>query len=482
MNWDAPWPKLSLAKPATASLHLRPRTDTTRPLETNIMQTHDLAPHLANLKRQLGTKIGTEVSEEDLKDELAKYLEYGVPIDQAVRTVLRHHGVATTPANRPQSAPTTNERLPLAQVPANSAFVNLKARVLSINTKKVNARGEEKDIVFGFLGDESGSLPYTAWRPLEGIAKGDVVAIEGAYTKEYQGKAQVNFGDRTKLLKVDDDLPRTPAPPAEDQKVADLREGLRGIRLNVRILSVAPRQVNVQGVPKTVWGGTLADASGQCEFSSWHDHGLKDGMAVTIEGGYVRSYRGMPQFTFDQDAKVTPYMGELPDAARLAARAPVTLGSILEKGAGNDVQVAATLLEVRPGSGLVMRCSTAGCSRVLTNGMCRLHNRVEGVPDLRIKAILDDGTGALSAIVGRELTETLLGKKLDQCVKEAQAAFRPEVVLDQLKEKLTARVYVARGNVMSDEYGPTMIVRGLTPYQEPKEEAARLLLSSLEVA
>lgn len=445
------------------------------------MQTHDLAPHLANLKRQLGSKIGTDVTEDDLRDELAKYLEYGVPMDQAVRTVLRHHGVATTPANRPQGAPTTNERLPLAQVPANSAYVNLKARVLTVNTKKVNARGEEKDILWGLLGDESGSLPYTAWRPLEGIAKGDVIAVEAAYTKEYQGKAQINFGDRTKVQKVDDDLPRTPVT-VEDHKVADLKEGLRGIRLNVRILGVAPRQVNVQGVPKTVWGGTIADASGQCEFSSWHDHGLKDGMAVTIEGGYVRAYRGMPQFTFDAEAKVTPYTGALPEAGQLAQRAPVNLGTILEKGAANDVQITATLLEVRPGSGLVFRCSTAGCSRVLTAGMCRLHNRVEGTPDLRIKAIFDDGTGALSAIIGRELTEKLLGKTLEQAVAEAKAAFRPEVVMDQLREKLTARVYVARGNVMSDEYGPTMIVRGLTPYAEPKEEAAKLLLASLEVA
>ena len=445
------------------------------------MQTHDLAPHLANLKRQLGNKIGTELSEDDLRDELAKYLEYGVPIDQAVRTVLRHHGVATTPANRPQSAPTTTERLPLAQVPPNSAFVNLKARLLTVNTKTVNARGEQKDIVWGLLGDESGSLPYTSWRPLQGVDKGDVVAIEGAYTKEYQGKAQVNFGDRTKVAKVDDDLPRAPVT-ITDTKVADLREGLRGIRLAVRVLSVAPRQVNVQGVAKTVWSGTLADASGQCEFSAWHDFALKANDAVTIEGGYVRAYRGMPQFTFDQDAKVAPYDGELPAAATLTARGPVSIGSVVEKGAANDVQLVATLLEVRPGSGLVMRCSTAGCSRVLAAGQCRLHNRVEGVPDLRIKAILDDGTGSIAAIVGRELTEQLLGKKLDQCVKEAQAAFRPEVVLDQLKEKLTARVYVARGNVMSDEYGPTLIVRGLAPYAEPKEEAAKMLLASLEVA
>ncbi len=443
------------------------------------MQTHDLAPHVANLKRQLAGKSGPDLTDDDLRDELAKYLEYGVPIDQAIRTVLRHHGVTTTPANRPATAPTTNERLPLAQVPANSPFVNLKVRVLTVNTKTVNARGEQKEILWGLLGDESGSLPYTSWRPLPEINKGDVVAIEGAYTKEYQGKAQINLGDRTKLQKVDDDLPRTPVT-IQDTRVSDLREGLRGIRLNARILNVAPRQVQVQGVPKTVWSGTLADATGQVEFSAWHDFGLKDGQAVTIEGGYVRAYRGMPQFTFDQDAKVEPFTGDLPEAARLAVRAPVTLGSILEKGAANDVQVAATLLDVRPGSGLVFRCSTAGCSRVLTNGMCRLHNRVEGTPDLRIKAIFDDGTGALSAIIGRELTETLLGKTLDQAVAEAKAAFRPEVIHEQLKEKLTARVYLARGNVMSDDYGPTMIVRGLTPYAEPKEEAAKLLLGSLE--
>ena len=81
---------------APASLHLRPRTNTTRPLETTNMQTHDLAPHLANLKRQLGTKIGTDVTEEDLRDELAKYLEYGVPVDQLLPQIER--GKTTVPS------------------------------------------------------------------------------------------------------------------------------------------------------------------------------------------------------------------------------------------------------------------------------------------------------------------------------------------------------------------------------------------------
>lgn len=444
------------------------------------MQAIDLAPHIEALKRALGTKIGSDVSEQDLKDEFAKYLEYGVPVDQALKTILRHHGVQTPAANRQGSAPAVTERLPVAQLPANSPSVVLKARVLTLNTKSVNARGEAKEIVWGLLGDESGSIPYTSWRPLEGLQKGDVIHVEGAYTKEYQGKPQVNFGDRTKITKLDDsELPRAPVE-VKDVPLAELREGLRGLRVTGRVLSVAPRQVTVQGQPKTVWSGLLADASGQVEFSSWHDHGLKAGEAYTIEGGYVRAYRGQPQYTFDADAKVAPAATAVPDAALLSVRPPTSIASVIERNGGSDLTLVATLLEVRPGSGLVLRCSTPGCTRVLTGGMCRLHNRVEGTPDLRIKGVLDDGTGALSMVVGRELTEAVLGKTLAQCVEEAKAAFRPEVIQDQLKEKVTGRVFTVRGNAMSDEYGPMLIARSLQPFAEPKEETAKMLLESLE--
>jgi replication factor A1 len=157
----------------------------------------------------------------------------------------------------------------------------------------------------------------------------------------------------------------------------------------------------------------------------------------------------------------------------------MSVWQLLERGGGSDLTLVGTLLEVRPGSGLVLRCSTPGCSRVLTAGQCRLHNRVEGVPDLRIKAVLDDGTGAVSMVIGREITERVLGKNIQQCVDEAKAAFRPEVIQDQLREKVTGRVYRVRGNAMSDEYGPMLIVRSLEPFAEPKEETARMLLDSL---
>ncbi|HET6399094.1 MAG TPA: hypothetical protein VFH47_06030, partial [Candidatus Thermoplasmatota archaeon] len=382
------------------------------------------------------------------------------------------------------TAPVTTERIPLAQLPPASPMVNLRVRVLTINTKEVNARGEAKQILWGLLGDESGTAPYTSWRPLEGLEKGDILDVEGAYTKEYNGSAQVNFGDRTRITKrTDVELP-TPKAAVTQVAVGDLKEGQRGVRVTGRILAVAPRQVTVQGQPRTVWGGTFADATGKVEFTSWHDHRIEAGQAVTIEGGYVRAFRNVPQLTFDQDATVTPAEG-VPEAAELERSGSTPIWRLLERGGGSDLSLVATMLEVRPGSGLVLRCGSrtdggAPCGRVLASGQCRIHGKAEGTPDLRVKGVLDDGTGAVSVVIGREATERLLGKDLAKCVQEARDSFRPEVIQDQLKEALTGRVYRVRGNAMSDEYGVMVIARSVEPAAIDTEAGARVLLAELE--
>ena len=443
---------------------------TVNPMQAN----EQTAPHFQQITRALGDKIGSELDEQDLKDEFQKYLDYGVPAEQAVRTILRHHGAETqTPA-----APQSQERIPLAQVPGDMPFVNLLVRVISLNTKIVKARGEDKEIYWGMLGDESATRPYTSWRPLEGVEKGDVLAISGAYSKEWRGEVQLNFGDRTKLDKKDDaDLPKTPETFRTVQ-VAELNAGDRGLEVTGRILDVQARQITVQGEPKTIFGGMLADESGKIEFTAWSDLGLEKDSIVTIKGGYVRAFRGVPQFNFDADATITPANVELPSATELSVSPATPLRKLMDTG-GNDVTVVATLLEVRDGSGLVMRCNEDGCNRVLVGGACRLHHKQPGRPDLRIKGVLDDGTGAMNLIAGTELTQELLGKDLETCQKEAQEAFRPEVIQEQLQEKLQGRAYQVQGNVLVDEFGAMLIARTITPAVVETETAAQKLLDTL---
>jgi replication factor A1 len=438
-------------------------------------QTHDLAPHIEAIRKALGPKAN-DLDEQDLKDELAKYLEYGVPADQAVRTILRHHGAPPGPAPR---GPSTQERLPLAQLPPQGN-VNLKVRILTLQSKSVSARGEQKEILWGLLGDESGTAPYTSWRPLEGLQKGDVLEVQGAYTKEFNGQVQVNFGDRTRLAKLAADaIPRTPVA-YHDVVIGELKEGSRGIRVTGRIVNVAERQVTVQGQAKTVFGGAIADATGKIEFTAWSDHHLESGQAVTIEGGYIRSYRGVAQYNFDAEAKVSPASADMPSVEVLLARPPMAVRELVARGGGSDLHLVGSILEVRPGSGLVLRCSTGGCTRVLVGGLCRLHNKVDGVPDIRLKAILDDGTGSVGLVAGREVTEGLLGKTLEQCKKEAQDAFRPDLIQEQLRERVVGRVFSVRGNALSDDYGITFIVRSMQPHDEDRAAAATAALAALE--
>lgn len=431
------------------------------------MQTQDIAPHIDELTKALGTKVGTTVQLEDLEDELKKYLEYGVPADEAVRTILRHHGeAAATPAAGP---------IKLANAPSNAPAVDALARLITMNTRTVNARGEEKEIIWGLLGDETASIPYTSWRPLEGLVKGDVVEIQGAYTKEFRGEVQINFGDRTRLAKRDQDA--VPLTPTEFRSlnVEDLKEGVRGFEVTGRFLKVEQREVMVQGNPKPLWSGQFADTTGKVEFTCWDDLNLEEDAVVTIQGGYVRAFRGTPQFNFDKEATITPFTGEFAQADALDVVSTMTVGELVDKGDVGDATVRATLLEVRPGSGLVWRDPET--RRVVEGGAPGAQ------PDLRIKAVLDDGTGCVQTIIGRADTEKILGKTVDQCLEEAKAAFPngDDLIARQIAEKVTGRVFLAQGFAREDDFGVMFIARSLVESIEDTEAAAMELLDKMEV-
>ncbi|HLE47166.1 MAG TPA: hypothetical protein VI818_02625 [Candidatus Thermoplasmatota archaeon] len=437
------------------------------------------APHLDEIVRALGDKVGREVNVRELEEELGRYLEYGVPPEQARSIILRKHGVVP-----PKGAP-GGSRKTLEELHGAESFVNLLVRVVHVGTKEITVRGEKKTIQTGILGDETRTRPFTAWKTLE-IEKGDVIKVVGAYTKEYQGEAQINFGDRVQIEKVDKTLlPPPPGPgyimerPDGPLRVSDLRPGDAGIEVAARILNVSAKPVTVQGQTKTVYSGTLGDGTGKVAFNAWHDFGLKEGEVVRVKGAYVKAFRGTAQLTFDERSAVERLAQDaMPSLHEIDHQGPVPL-SVLYQGAGQaDVTVEATLLEVRPGSGLVKRCTD--CKRVLRNGVCGVHGKVEGKLDLRVKAILDDGTAAVNAIFGRELTEQMLGKTMAEWEALAKENMSTDVVEAEAKARLTARVYRVRGAVLVDEYGPMFLAKEAVLVQRDLSAAAEALLAELE--
>jgi replication factor A1 len=114
---------------------------------------------------------------------------------------------------------------------------------------------------------------------------------------------------------------------------------------------------------------------------------------------------------------------------------------------------------VKDRSGLIYRCPE--CGRVLSSTICPEHGRVTPKTDLRIKAVLDDGTGGMVCIFDRAQTERILGFGIDEALKKIQENFgNAGVIKDIIEEKIIAVPLRVRGNVISKEkYGLTMLVK-----------------------
>ncbi len=440
----------------------------------------ELAPHVHDIARALDGKV----SEQEIEKELSSYLNvYRVSLDTAKRSIVKKHGGSPTGL-------AVGVSKTIQELVAGEQSVNLLARIVAVNEKDVTVEGGSKRILFGILGDPSATVPFTAWEPLNGpLAKGDIVRVQNAYTKEYRGQVQVNFGVRTIVAKEKADaLPEYKPAAGERQpyvgrptplKMIDLREGASNVGVTARILSIETREVEVDGAKKAVYSGVLADETGKSQFSAWKDFGLTAGDVLRIEGAYVKSWRGIPQVGFDDRAAVTKLTPDtLPSLEKLGESPRVWIEDLAERGGGVDVTVRGILIDLREGSGLVYRCPE--CRRVLRKNACRIHGDVKGEADLRVKAVLDDGSGALTAVFNRELTEALLDKTMDQAIGMAKEAMSTDIVRDELADLLVAQPIEARGNVTSDEYGLMMIVESAKILKVDVQAEAREMLEGLE--
>ena len=423
--------------------------------------------HVEDIINILSEKSDKKVSREEIEQEFERFMEYGVPIDQAKQTLIKKFGggsVVFTDSS-------TSERTLISELKPNQSSVKLLGHVIAINPKEITVRGENRKIFYGIIGDESGTIPFTAWNKVE-LEKGDVVEISNAYTREWSGSVQLNFGDRVRIEKTDKEkLPESAFKPKE-MKVKDLRSGLGRIDVTAKVLEIDSRDVDVNGENKKVFSGLIGDETGKAQFTSWHDFKIKEGDVLRINGGYVKSWRGIPQLTFDGNVNVKKLDKKKINGVKdKSTKMPIH--ELIEKRGALDVEVEGTVIDIRPGSGFIMRCPE--CNRSLMNDQCSIHGNVKGNPDLRIKIILDDGTGAVSSTLNRAQSEKLLDIKLEDSQKKSN-----DELLSEVKAKLFARRLSLKGNALSDEFGTTIITKDSEFVEIDMKKETEVLLKEIE--
>ncbi len=347
--------------------------------------------------------------------------------------------------------------------------VDIKLRILSVNPKEYEVDGVKKIMYYGIAGDETGTIPFTAWRSDVNLRRGDSIDVRNAYTREWQGKPQLVFGANTRISLLKDYVVQVKST-IRPAKVVELRPNMGLVEVVVKVLESSPREVEVNGEMRRIYEGIVGDETGKIPFTAW-DVEVPEGKTLRISGAYVRTFRGMPQLVFDTRAVVEESEVHL-DVKEI----PVSIESLEGRG-GYNVLVEGIIIDVKDKSGLIYRCPE--CGRLLTSTVCPEHGRVTPKPDLRIKAVLDDGTGGMICIFDRAQTERILGFGLDEAIKKVQENLgNPGVIRDIVEDKLIAQPIRLRGNVISKEkYGLTMLVHDFQflDVEDVAKEAERMM-------
>jgi len=413
--------------------------------------TQEVSEHAVELADEL------DADADEVEERLRNLLEYSVPLEEAERTVRRRYGSEDT-------EPASKEPKDIADLSPTDSAVSVEAVVLSAGRRSIRVNGEDTVITEGEIADDTDVITYTAWDEM-GFEPGDEVRLEGE-VREWNGEPQVNIDSDADVRPVSDENVEPLEEPPGVRSLADIEEGDRAVALEVSVVESDEKTIQGRDGETTITSGVFGDSSGRLPFTDWKNRSLEEGASVSVENAYVNEYRGIPQvnmgeFTTIQEAEDVDVSHTPPET---------DVAETVAKGGDFDVVVRGNILSVKEGSGLVERCPD--CGRVVQKGQCRAHGDVEAEPDMRTKAVLDDGTGAVTLVVGRELTEELYGGALEDAREEARDAMDKSVVTERIAENTVGRRWRVRGNVSVGDYGANMNVSEMEEADDDPADAA----------
>jgi replication factor A1 len=407
-----------------------------------------IAPHLEELTRALG-----DLEMTGIREEFEKLIAFRVPPDVAKESILRKFG--------------RNRVLKVKDLSANLRNLELTGRILDLGEKSIRPQEGSQEgpskLYTGVLADETGSVLFSSWKKLPGSI-GDVINVKNAYIRIWQNRINLSIGKQSLVSKVSDSVlpPLAELSGSQIKKLIDIGHADFSVDAIVCVLQFSHREVLVKGRQTRVISGVLADETGRLPFTAWIElPGIDIGSIIRIKGAQIRIFRGMPSVNILSSTKVSLVGAE--EARKLAFTfesaakdpIPIKIEEIDSKESIFDVAAVGNMVSVRPGSGIITRCPE--CSRVIQKGNCRVHGKVEGIRDMRIKAVLDDGTGSMSVMFPRDLVEIIYGKTLEEAEQLMFSDVSKDVVYEDLRRFLTGRYLAVRGNSSKGEYGISFV-------------------------
>ena len=379
-----------------------------------------------------------------------------INVNQASRVVVLREGVRTV------SKP--GEPVEINSIKSEGS-VTVVGRLLASRKDVIHRKDGSGsiDVVRGRIADDSGAIGFLSWESFDHEV-GSLIKIENAQIRVFRETPEINIGSSSKIEIFHDSNFAT----AEDlvarsvSRIEDLRDGSRDVEIVLEIQKMIKRDFQGKdGEAKSVWSGDVADPTGKCRCSIWFEPPFdfeSTPVVVRLKGVRVRAWQGIPDITVDDDTQIE-VLAAAPwgDDIDLANNVVEVALKDLSSGASRvGISTTGNVISIREDSGIISRCSE--CRRVLRDGECSVPScsSYEGVDDVRLRMVLDDGHSTISLIVNKIATESLIGMNQEQIssniVENGTMAF-----VQELRERLLGRKLRANGRTIVDEQGAMLL-------------------------
>jgi ssDNA-binding replication factor A large subunit len=401
-----------------------------------------------------------------------------INVNRSTRVVVLEEGTA------PVVAP--GEPLSIANLP-KEGNVCVVGRILGIRPDVIHRRDGTGsiDVVRGRLADDTGSIGFLSWEPLE-LDVGQLVKIDGANVRTFRDTPELNFG-RTTTIEAYHDAAFASTEDLEAAAaatIADLRDGARDVRCVVEIHEWQRRTFTRDGEERHLWSGQVADPSGRCRMSAWDELPIDESslpVTVRLTGVRVRAWQGVPDITVDSADQVEvldgPPWEERIDFATHSVE--VDFDELAEGGGRVGVSTTGLIVSIRDDSGLIQRCPE--CRRVLRDGACQDHGPQDGQEDVRLRLVMQGERSTISVFLGRDPALALLGMDLD-ALRSAIAEHGAMAWVQTLRARFLGRSATVRGRLLVDERSSMFMAEALEPVDEDGAMMATEARAQWEVA
>ncbi len=319
--------------------------------------------------------------------------------------------------------------------------LNLHVKIVSLQQRKIKNDKGETVYFYGILGDETGTISFTAWAFPSTIQAGDVVEVKNCSTREYNNVNRVYIDSRSEVVLrpgEEMEVKRT----FKELKVKDLSTSDPYVSIDGKVSNVRQREFERNGEKNQLYSADLEDDTGKIRLTSFGKQ-LNEGETIRIEGGKVSEYNGRLRITINDKTRVLPAKLEYQITERIVNIADLT-------GPLGGVTVQGFAVSFGQKSGLVMRCSQ--CNQRLDDLRCPDHPEAPYVYDLFAYFTLDDGTGHIQCTGGRFALLPLIGLTEEQFVPSNTAISRRSV-LAALEDHIPGKAVVINGDVVKSQIG-----------------------------